>query len=162
MIFASMIAFAQNITVHGTVYDGQTGEPVPGAAVMVKGTGNGVAALEDGKYSLTVHPDATLVCSCFGYKDEIVNVMSRAVVNFFIKQDTQMIEETVVVGYGTLKKSQLVGSVESISGEAFEDRVNPNITRSLQGQVPGLNIIQADGNRHMVVRFISEAIIPLM
>ena len=139
------MAFSQNITVSGTVYDAQTGEPVPGAAVMVYGTSNGVATSENGKFSLAVLPDATLVCSCFGYKDETINVMSRSVINFSLKQDTQMIEETVVVGYGTLKKSQLVGSVESISGEALEDRVNPNITRSLQGQVPGLNIIQADG-----------------
>ena len=145
MLFTSMIAFSQNITVSGTVYDAQTGEPVPGAAVMVNGTSNGVAASEDGKYSLTVAPDAKLVCTCFGYKDEIIDVMSRSVVNFSLKQDTQMIEETVVVGYGTLKKSQLVGSVETLSGDALEERVNSNITRSLQGQVPGLNIIQADG-----------------
>ena len=65
--------------------------------------------------------------------------------NFTLKVDSQMLEETVVVGYGTLKKSQLVGSVESVSGEVLEDRVNSNVTRSLQGQVPGLNIIQADG-----------------
>lgn len=80
MLFTSMIAFSQNITVSGTVYDAQTGEPVPGAAVMVNGTSNGVAASEDGKYSLTVAPDAKLVCTCFGYKDEIIDVMSRSVV----------------------------------------------------------------------------------
>lgn len=136
---------AQNITVSGTVYDVQTNEPVPGAAVIVQGTTHGVVAKEDGKYTINVAPDAVLVCSCFGYVDAVENVLSRGVVNIFMKQDVQMLDETVVVGYGTLKKSQLVGSVESISGEVLEDRVNPNITRSLQGQVPGLNIIQADG-----------------
>ena len=137
--------FAQSITVSGTVYDAETREPVPGAAVIVQGTANGVAAGADGKYSITVAPDAVLVCSCFGYSNSTESVRSRGVVNFTLKVDSQMLEETVVVGYGTLKKSQLVGSVESVSGEVLEDRVNSNVTRSLQGQVPGLNIIQADG-----------------
>ena len=136
---------AQNITVSGTVYDVQTNEPVPGAAVIVQGTTHGVVAKEDGKYTINVAPDAVLVCSCFGYVDAVENVLSRGVVNIFMKQDVQMLDATVVVGYGTLKKSQLVGSVETISGEVLEDRVNPNVTRSLQGQIPGLNIIQADG-----------------
>lgn len=145
MIFAGATAFAQNVTVSGTVYDAQTGSPVPGAAVMVQGTAHGVAAKDDGKYSISVAPEAVLVCSCFGYAEAVESVGSRGVVNFTLKPDTQMLEETVVVGYGTLKKSQLVGSVETISGEKFEDRVNSNITRSLQGMVPGLNIIQPDG-----------------
>ena len=145
IILSGAALSAQNITVTGTVFDAQTKEPVPGAAVMVKGTAYGVAAESDGRFVITVAPDATLICSCFGYADAIEKVGSRGVVNFTLNIDSQMLEETVVVGYGTLKKSQLVGSVESVSGEMFEDRVNPNITRSLQGQVPGLNIIQSDG-----------------
>lgn len=145
MSFIGTAAFSQDITVSGTVYDAQTNEPVPGAAVMVQGTTRGVVADENGKFAVTAAPDAVLVCSCFGYADAVENVLSRGLLNFLLKQDAQVLEETVVVGYGTLKKSQLVGSVESISGETLEDRVNPNITRSLQGQVPGLNIIQADG-----------------
>ena len=144
-LLAGAVAFAQNITVTGTVIDVQTGAPVPGAAVMVQGTTHGVAAKDDGKYSITVAPDAVLVCTCFGYAEAVEKVASRGVVNFSLKLDTQMLDETVVVGYGTLKKSQLVGSVETVSGEKFEDRVNSNITRSLQGMVPGLNIIQSDG-----------------
>lgn len=145
MILSGVALSAQNMTVTGTVFDAQTKEPVPGAAVMVQGTAHGVAAGSDGRFTVTVAPDATLVCSCFGYADAVEKVGSRGVVNFTLDIDSQMLEETVVVGYGTLKKSQLVGSVESVSGEVFEDRVNPNITRSLQGQVPGLNIIQSDG-----------------
>ena len=145
VLLISADAFAQNITVSGTVYDAQTREPVPGAAVVVQGTTKGVAAGADGKYQISVSPDAVLVCSCFGYSEAVENVGSRGIVNFTLKVDSQLLEETVVVGYGTLKKSQLVGSVESVSGEVLEDRVNSNVTRSLQGQVPGLNIIQADG-----------------
>ena len=145
MIFVSAAVSAQNITVSGTIRDAQTGEPIPGAAVMVQGTAHGVAAKDDGKYSISVAPDAVLVCSCFGYAEAVETVGARGVVNFTLKPDTQMLEETVVVGYGTLKKSQLVGSVETLSGEKIEDRVNSNISRSLQGMVPGLNIIQTDG-----------------
>lgn len=144
-MFAGVVVFAQSITVKGTVYDAQSQEPMPGAAVMVKGTTNGVATGPDGQFTIKVPQDAFLVCSCFGYKDIEEKVMSRGVINFSLTVDSQMLEETVVVGYGTLKKSQLVGSVESVSGEVLEDRVNSNITRSLQGQVPGLNIVQADG-----------------
>ena len=145
LVLSGVGVSAQNITVTGVVCDSQTKEPVPGAAVMVKGTMNGTATSEDGKFSLTVAPDAVLLCTCFGYADIEENVGGRSVVDFSLTIDSQMLEETVVVGYGTLKKSQLVGSVESVSGEVLEDRVNSNITRSLQGQVPGLNIIQADG-----------------
>lgn len=141
-----MALSAQNITVTGIVLDAQTQEPVPGAAVIVQGgAANGVAAGIDGKYSISVSPDATLVCSCFGYEDATVKVNGRSVLDFSLQVDALMLEETVVVGYGTLKKSQLVGSVEQISGEVLEDRITPNISRSLQGQVPGLSIMQPDG-----------------
>ena len=141
-----MALSAQNITVSGIVLDAQTQEPVPGAAIIVQGgAANGVAAGNDGKYSISVSKDATLVCSCFGYEDATVKVNGRAVLDFQLKVDAVMLDETVVVGYGTLKKSQLVGSVEQISGEVLEDRITPNIARSLQGQVPGLSIMQPDG-----------------
>lgn len=139
-------AYAQKtITVKGTVNDAQTGQPVTGAVVMVKSSNTAALVEMDGKYQLNVPQNAVLVCSCLGYVEQEVNVNNRSVINFELVQDTQMIDETVVVGYGTLKKSQLVGSVESISGEVLEDRVNSNITRSLQGQVAGLNIVQTDG-----------------
>ena len=131
MVFVGTAVSAQNITVTGTIRDAQTGEPIPGAAVLVQGTAYGVAAEDDGKYSISVAPDAVLVCSCFGYIEVVETVGSRGVVNFAMKQDNQMLEETVVVGYGTLKKSQLVGSVETLSGEKIEDRVNSNVSRSL-------------------------------
>ena len=138
-------AFSQSITVSGTVSDAATNEPVPGAAIIVQGSSKGVISDNNGKYSIQVSPDAVLECSIFGYISVSQPVRGRKTINFTLEEDVMMLDETVVVGYGTLKKSQLVGSVESISGEALEQRTNPNITRSLQGQVPGLNIIQPDG-----------------
>ena len=141
----STLSFAQNITVKGKVTDAATGEPLPGVAVLQKGTTNGIATKDDGTYTLNVPETSILVCSCFGYSEVEAAVNGRGVIDFKLTVDSQMLEETVVVGYGTLKKSQLVGSVESVSGEVLENRVNADITRSLQGQVPGLNIVQADG-----------------
>ena len=136
---------AQDIQVSGKVTDASSGEPVPGAAIMVKGVANGVISDMDGVFTISVAPDATLICSCIGYKEVAAAVNKRAVVNFSLAVDAEMLDETVVVGYGTLKKSQLVGSVEQLAGDVLEDRVNADVTRSLQGQVPGLSIFQSDG-----------------
>lgn len=138
-------AMGQAVSVSGKVTDASTGEPVPGAVLFVRGETGGAATDIQGFYSITVESNATLVCSCIGYSEMEQAVGGRATVDFALSIDAEMLEETVVVGYGTLKKSQLVGSVEQISGEALEDRVNANVSRTLQGQVPGLNIFQVDG-----------------
>jgi len=138
-------ARAQNIKVSGKVTDAATGEPVVGAALLVKGLSAGAMTDASGVYSIAVDPGATLVCTCIGYADAEQAVGGRTVIDFVLAEDAEMLDETVVVGYGTLKKSQLVGSVEQISGEVLEDRVNANVSRTLQGQVPGLSIFQVDG-----------------
>lgn len=145
LILAGTVSLAQSFTVSGKVTDANSGEAVIGATVMVKGTTRGVSADAGGMYSLSVESGETLVCLCIGYANQEAVVGTSDRIDFNLKVDAQMIEETVVVGYGTLKKSQLVGSVESVGGEVLEDRTNADITRSLQGQVPGLNIIQTDG-----------------
>lgn len=138
-------ALGQKISVSGRVTDASTGEPVPGAVLFVRGESGGAATDNQGVYSFSVDANATLICSCIGYSEAEQAVGGRTTVDFALALDAEMLEETVVVGYGTLKKSQLVGSVEQISGEALEDRVNANVSRTLQGQVPGLNIFQVDG-----------------
>ncbi len=145
LCLAGATALAQSFTVSGKVTEAQSGEPVIGATVMVKGSSNGVVADIDGSYSITVKAGDVLQCLCIGYASQEATVSKAGKIDFLLEIDSQLIEETVVVGYGTLKKSQLVGSVESVSGEVLEDRANADLTRSLQGQVPGLNIIQADG-----------------
>lgn len=144
-LFSSICSFAQNQTVSGVVLDAKTKEPVVGAAVMVKGTTNGMSTGLDGKYSLKANEGAVLVCQFFGYITQEIEVSGRSVINFSLEEDFEALDEAVVVGYGTLKRSQLVGSVENLSGDALEDRPNANVARSLQGQVAGLNIIQVDG-----------------
>lgn len=136
---------AQTVTVSGVVKDAVTNEPLIAATVMVKGTTNGVSTNIDGKYSIQAKPEDVLVCQIIGYKDQEAIVGQRAKIDFALAEDNQMLEATVVVGYGTLKKTQLVGSVENLDGEAIVDRPNANVTRSLQGQIAGLNIVQTDG-----------------
>lgn len=145
LVTAGTVSLAQTFAVSGRVTDAANGEAVIGATVMVKGTTRGVSTDANGQYSIEVESGEVLVCLCIGYADQEITVGNSSKIDFKLQIDSQIIEETVVVGYGTLKKSQLVGSVESVSGDVLEDRTNANITRSLQGQVPGLNIIQTDG-----------------
>ena len=136
---------AQTVAVSGVVKDAVTNEPLIGATVMVKGTTNGVSTDANGNYSIKAKAEDILVCQIIGYKNQETKVGTRSVINFVLSEDNEMLDATVVVGYGTLKKTQLVGSVENLDGEAIVDRPNANVTRSLQGQVAGLNIVQTDG-----------------
>ena len=145
MMFVSFSAYAQKINVSGVVTDKNTNEPVAGAALMVKGTSTGTVTNPDGTYTIKAGENDVLVCQFFGYKTQEVNVAGRSKINVVLEEDVETLEATVVVGYGTLKKTQLVGSVENLDGEAIADRPNVNVARSLQGQVAGLNIIQTDG-----------------
>lgn len=144
-LFLGWSAFAQNTTVTGRVIDGTTNEPIVGAAVMVKGTNTGDVTQNDGTYSIKAPASAVLICQFFGYKTIEEPLNGRSKVDFILVEDTETLEATVVVGYGTLKKTQLVGSVENLDGKVLADRPNSNVTRSLQGQIAGLNIIQTDG-----------------
>lgn len=142
--FVSVASFAQNQTVSGTVVDTQN-IPVVGAAVMVKGSNQGAISDIDGKYSLKCAADAVLICQVIGYKGQEIAVNNRTIIDFILEEDAEMLEGTVVVGYGTLKKTQLVGAVETVAGEELENRTNATISRSLQGQVAGLSIGIVDG-----------------
>ncbi len=143
-LFIGTGAFAQTSTITGVVRDTQN-EPVIGATIMVKGTSTGVMTNPDGSYSIKAKASDVLVCQLLGYKNSEEAVNGRSRIDFVIEEDSEMLEATVVVGYGTLKKTQLVGAVENLSGEALEQRTAPNAARALQGQVAGLNIVMNDG-----------------
>ena len=143
----SMTAFAQKRTVSGTVLDEQS-FPIIGAAVMLEGTATGAVTDLAGLFSLEV-PDSeiTLNVSCIGYETMTVVVPAlQDMINIVMKEDAMMIEETVVVGYGTQKKVNLTGAITAVDEKALEDRVSPNLTSMLQGAVPGLNITTSSGN----------------
>ena len=109
VLFAS-VSFAQQKTVSGNVVD-QSGQPLIGVNVTVKGTTQGMITDLDGNYSLSVSPNATLVFSYIGYTTQEIRVGNQTTINVKLMENTEMIDEVVVVGYGTQAKVNLTGSV---------------------------------------------------
>ena len=147
LIAVSLSASAQKRTVTGTVLDEQQA-PIIGAAVMLQGTSTGAVTDLDGTFSLQVPKgDVVLNVTCIGYETADITVQAiQDVVKIVLKEDAMMIDETVVVGYGTQKKVNLTGAITAVDQKALEDRVSPNLTSMLQGAVPGLNITTSSGN----------------
>lgn len=132
----------QVISISGIVSD-DLSNPIPGVNVLVKGTTNGTTTDFEGKYSLVVSEEAAvLVFSFIGYITQEVPAAGRSVIDVVLTEDVQNLEEVVVVGYGTQKKSDLTGSVARANIDAFRESPNVNIAQSLQGSVPGLNVGQ--------------------
>lgn len=132
--------FAQNdITVRGRVLD-TGGRPVIGAAVLMPGTTIGTATDEEGNFMLSVPRGTTLEISSIGY--ETVTLTATATMNITLREDTQELDETVVVGYGTQKKASLTSAISNIRGEELLATKQHDVVASLQGKVPGLLIRQ--------------------
>lgn len=131
--------------IKGTVVD-EKGEPVIGASVVVKGTGNGTITNLDGEYTLSSVPEnSDVVVSYIGYKTITLPASSKELSNVTLKEDNEMLDEVVVVGYGTIKKANLSGAVDQISSKEIEHRVSGNAGQVLQGMIPNLNVSFSDG-----------------
>ncbi len=147
MIFAiSVLSLnAQNKPISGTVTDA-SGVPVIGAAVFVVGnTSTGVMTDEDGRYNLSVPVNSTIAVSCIGYTTQTIAIGSEAVYNVMLTEDTEMIEETVVIGYGVQRKSDLTGAVASVGAEDLKNQSITDAAAALQGKVSGVHIINSGG-----------------
>lgn len=149
--FASLAALltlsaqAQSVvTVSGTVYD-ENGLTLPGAGVSIEGTTTGTVTDNDGHYSISVRSDVTLVFSFLGYLDSREAVQGRKTIDVQLQPDTNQIEETVVIGYGTMRKSDLTGSISSVSSRAIESFKTGSVAEALGGQIAGVNITSSDG-----------------
>lgn len=139
-------ARAQSKMIHGTVVD-TGGEPVIGAAVSVVGNTNiGTATDLNGEFSLNVPDGATMNVESIGYKPVTFKVGSQSTYNLVLEEDTEMIEETVVIGYGTVKKSDLTGSVVSVSEEDMTKAATSDPLMAIQGRAAGVQIISATGS----------------
>ena len=136
-----LTALAQVSGVSGKVVD-ENGEPLVGVSVVVKGTSTGTITTADGSYSLpsSVSKNATLVFSSIGYTTVEEPIGGRNIVNVQLATDEMFLDETVVVGYATMKKRDLVGAVDAVGHEVIADRASSNLSRALQGSVAGLNI----------------------
>ena len=146
-LMLSVTAFAQTgskTTVSGKVVDEQ-GLPVIGAGVMLEGTTTGVATDINGNYTITVPSNANLSVQSIGYKTASIPVNGRAKIDITLTPDSQLLDEIVVVGYGTQKKANLTGAVDQVGEEAFEGRPNANLAQMLQGRVANLNLKFTDG-----------------
>ena len=135
-----MCMFAQQITVQGVVKD-QTGETVIGASVMEKGTTNGTITGIDGDFSLNMSPNGTLVVSFVGYKTQEVQVKGQKQLQVVLSEDAEMLDEVVVIGYGTMKKSDLTGAVSSIGNKDIKDSPVSNLGQAIQGKISGVQIV---------------------
>ena len=140
LFFAFMLpmgALAQNIQLNGTVTD-VSGESVIGASVLEKGTTNGVITDIDGNFTLSVSPKATIIISYVGYAPQEIALNGRKELKVVLKEDTELLDEVVVIGYGTQKKSDVSGSVSSVSGDKLNNIPTANAETALQGMAPGL------------------------
>ena len=138
----SAAAYAQTITVTGTVLDDQ-GWPQMSAGVFEKGTTNGTVTDMDGNYSIKVPSDAVLVFSFYGFKDVEVPVAGRTVIDVTMEPDNLLLEEVVVVGYGTQKAKDLTAPIVNVKGEELSKQVAANPMSALQGMVSGVQITQS-------------------
>lgn len=146
MLCSSLTAAAQGkLTVSGLVLD-ETGAPLIGAGVIEDGNlANGTVTDIDGKYTIVVPSDATIIFNYISYKTEMVKVAGRKVIDVTLMPDNTVLEEVVVIGYGTMKKSDLTGSVASVSSKAIEDFKSGTVLEALGGQIAGVNVTAADG-----------------
>lgn len=144
LVFGSNIAFSQNSKISGVVTD-SNGEPLIGVNVVVKGTDNGTITDVNGSYKLEVPLSATLVFKYIGYMDKTVDAKQGVIINVVMKEDMQSLDEVVVVGYGTVRKRDLTGSVSSVGSAQLKERSFGNALQSMAGQVSGVQITQTQG-----------------
>lgn len=137
-VLMTTYSFGQKRTVHGNVVD-ETKEPLIGVTVQVKGTTQGTVTDIDGNYSLQVdNPNATLIFSYIGYKKQDISLKSRSVVNVTMKTDSEILDDVVVVGYGTQKRLSVTGSVSSVNATDLARTSATTTAAALAGKVPGI------------------------
>ena len=145
MLFACVLGYAQNINVKGTVKDA-SGEPVPAAGVVISGTSRGVVTDASGNFAITAPGDAVLVFQALGYTPKNVPVQGQSVINVVLEEDSELIDETIVVAYGTSTKSSFTGSAAMVKEEAIEKKIATNVTSALAGAAPGVQILTTSGD----------------
>lgn len=136
-------AFAQNRKISGSVVSA-TSEPVVGASVVASGTSIGTSTDADGNFSLTLpEKTTTIIVSCIGYAEVSLKLTDKDIYNVTLSEDTNFLDEVVFVGYGTMKKKDLTGSVSSVEGNLISKRQTTEVTNALQGSIPGLTVTRS-------------------
>ena len=144
LLLLTTLAVAQERTINGKVVDSETGDPLPGATVLEKGTSNGIVTDIDGNYKIAIGENSVLVFSFVGFEMIEEAPGSRAVVNVEMSPDVSALDEIVVVGYGTQRKEDLTGSVSLVDAEEMSKQASNDVTQMMQGRVAGV-AITSDG-----------------
>ena len=144
LMFCFIVGTISAQTVNGNVVD-ETGEPVIGATVLEKGTKNAVITDFDGNFTIKTQGGKVLTISYIGMVSQDVNIAGKTNVNVVLKEDANTLQDVVVVGYGTMKKNDLTGSVSSVNTEQLNAKGAPSVLANLQGSNPGVNITQTTG-----------------
>lgn len=148
MLLCSAASIAQTLSITGKVTDKSTQEGIIGASVLIEGTDNGVITDIDGNFKLSNVPaNGTLAISYIGYVKQMIPIQGKTHFEVILEEDSQTLDEVVVVGYGVQKKVNLTGSVSAVKGDALETRPVVDATQSLQGLVPGLTVSNSGSGR---------------
>ncbi|NDV66130.1 TonB-dependent receptor [Bacteroides sp. 224] len=145
LMATSLHVFAQNVTLTGNVKD-NSGEPIIGASVLEKGTSNGTITDIDGKFKLSVPSSATVVVSYIGMKTQEISAKGKTTLNVTLLDDSQLIEEVVVIGYGTVAKKDLTGSVSSVSAKQLAAIPVSSAVEAMTGKMAGVTITTTEGS----------------
>lgn len=139
----SLTLSAQNVTLNGSVADTK-GEPLIGVTVQVQGTTLGTVTDIDGKFTLSNVPrNATIEVTYVGMRPQTLALNGRSTLNVTLQEDTELLEEVVVIGYGTMRREAVTGSVSSMQGDVLRDIPTGNVTTALQGRLPGVQMQQS-------------------
>lgn len=145
ILMSSFAGFAQGLQVKGVVTSADDGQPIPGVSVVVKGTTNGTMTSIDGSYTLKVPENSTLVFSFIGMTSKEIPVNNQTTINVVLSSSTESLDEVVVVGYGTQKKSVVTGAISSVKAQDLEKVAPGRVDQALQGRVSGVTIAANSG-----------------
>lgn len=137
--------FAQEVTVKGTVTSASDGEPILGANVMVRGTKKGTNTDFDGKFQIAVKPGEVIEISYLGFKTKAIPYVNQKTINVQLAEEASQLDEIVIVGYGTQKKSNLTGAISKVKSEKLDEIAVARVDEALVGQVSGVNIQATEG-----------------
>ena len=145
MLLPNAASAQQKVTLSGVVTDAADKQPVIGATVVIEGTKTGAVTDIDGKYSLQVQADATVSVECLGYVTQKIKVNGQTVINVVLASDKVALDEVVVIGYGTVTKSDLTGSVATVKMDDIAAAPVSSVDQALQGRIAGADIMATTG-----------------
>ena len=142
----SAISFAQNVDVKGTITEGSSGQPLPGVNILIKNTSRGATTDFDGIFTINEVPiNSVLVISYLGYVSQEITVVNSDAINIVLQEDTETLNEVVVIGYGSQTKKEVTGAVSTVSSETLSELAPVKVEQALQGTVSGVNVTTQSG-----------------